>query len=53
MKVMILLACVCFLTGCETYKHQAWTPDGFNYTISRDRQTGELVDYFGVSWQLK
>lgn len=48
------------MTGCETahdagdfYKKQAWTPDSFNYTLERDRNTGDLADYFGLSWSLK
>lgn len=59
---LILLASLCLLamTGCETahdagdfYKKQAWTPDSFNYTLERDRNTGDLADYFGLSWSLK
>lgn len=45
------------LTGCagfhEKYKSQFWTPDSFNYTLQRDRETGDMSDYFGLSWQLK
>ena len=45
---------LCFLTGCASYsKTGNWAPNGVNYTLSRDRQSGELTDYFGVSWQLK
>lgn len=52
-KLALAVACLLCLTGCETYKRQVWTPDGFNYTLSRDRQTGDLTDYFGVTWNLK
>lgn len=46
---LALFSCI----GCETYKRQAWTPDGFNYTVSRDRKTGDQTDYFGATWNLK
>ena len=42
------------LTGCAAYSHTgAWAPNGVNYTIARDRQSGDLTDYVGLSWQLK
>jgi len=42
------------LSGCATYnKTGLYTPDGANYSISRDRQTGDLTDYFGLTWTLK
>lgn len=45
--------CFC-IGGCAAYKHSgALTPDGFNYTISRSRVSGELTDYFGLTWSLK
>lgn len=50
----LLLSAVLFLTGCESYKRTgAWAPDSVNYTLSRERNSGELTDYFGASWQLK
>jgi predicted 3-demethylubiquinone-9 3-methyltransferase (glyoxalase superfamily) len=49
----LLLFFVITLNGCANYKSCRLAPDSINYTISRDRQTGELTDYFGVSWQLK
>ena len=48
-----LTAAVLLGNGCATYSKQAWTPDSLNYTISRDRVTGELVDYVGLTWDLK
>mgnify|MGYP006921428238 CR=1 FL=1 len=55
--LLITLCAVVGLTGCaslnETYKAQPWTPDGFNYTLARDRDTGSLCDYWGLSWSLK
>lgn len=54
LEVLLLMIVLIIITsGCETYKKMSWTPDSINYTISRDRQTGELVDYFGISWTLK
>lgn len=53
MRLLLIILVVITSNGCATYKRQAWTPDGFNYTLSRDRQTGELVDYFGLTWSLK
>jgi len=48
---LILLLPLC---GCASYsKSGFWTPDGVNYTLSRDRQSGDLTDYFGVTWNLK
>jgi len=43
---MFILAVPLWLTGC------AMLPDSVNYTASRDRQTGEWVDYFGASWNV-
>jgi len=39
--------------GCASYKSQWWTPDGFNYTLSRDRETGDMTDLVGFTWNLK
>lgn len=55
-KVFILLAfafIMCLGAGCETYSKSNWTPDSFNYTLQRDRTTGDMSDYFGLSWNLK
>lgn len=54
-KKLILLAglAIIALTGCQTCREQAWTPDSFNYTLQRDRMTGDVSDYFGLSWNLK
>lgn len=50
----IVFLIMLFCSGCASYsKSGKWTPDSVNYTISRDRQTGDLTDYFGASWQLK
>lgn len=51
-----LLSLLC--GGCarwhEEYKKTGWyTPSGFNYTLQRDRVTGDMSDYVGVSWDLK
>jgi type IV secretory pathway VirB3-like protein len=52
--LLIAIALVLVCSGCAAYsKTGAWAPNGLNYTLSRDRQTGDLTDYFGVSWQLK
>lgn len=57
MKTITCLFLIVLLTGCasfkEGYKSQGWTPDGFNYTAQRDRETGDWSDYFGLSWSLK
>lgn len=53
MRTFALLLLAAALTGCAAYKESPWTPDGVNYTLSRDRQTGDLTDYFGVTWNLK
>lgn len=54
---LILIVALATLTGCaslkEGYKDQAWTPDGFNYTLQRERDGGAYSDYFGLSWSLK
>lgn len=56
-NILIALAALSLFTGCagfhEKYKEQVWTPDGFNYTIQRDRRSGDLSDYWGLSWNLK
>jgi len=53
-KLFIMIAAVATMTGCASYKASGpWTPDSVNYTISRERSTGELTDYFGASWSLK
>lgn len=60
-KNLTKLTAICILivplAGCasfhEKYKEQAWTPDGFNYTLQRDRATGEMSDYFGLTWSFK
>lgn len=51
--LLLLLLAVCGCGGCETYSKQGWTPDGINYTLQRDRDTGAMSDYFGLSWSLK
>jgi len=58
MKLLLLaIIAATALTGCtgfrEGYKKQSWTPDGFNYTLSRDRRSGDQTDYFGLNWSLK
>lgn len=51
---LCLLILTLSFSGCAEYaKTGPWAPNGVNYTLSRDRNTGELTDYFGVSWQLK
>lgn len=53
-KIILLLALLALITtGCQTYKESRWTPEGFNYTLQRDRKTGDQSDYFGLSWNLK
>lgn len=58
-KSILLLALVAlFTSGCanlhEKYKNSGpLTPSGFNYTLQRDRETGDMSDYFGLSWDLK
>ena len=40
--------------GCAAYNKTGWwAPDTANYTLSRDRMTGDLTDYWGLSWTLK
>lgn len=58
-SILILCSCVA-LAGCasvdtarEGYKKAGWTPDQFNYTLQRDRHTGDMSDYFGLGWSLK
>lgn len=54
---LILIVALTTLTGCasfkEKYKEQSWTPDSFNYTLQRDRDSDSYSDYFGLSWSLK
>lgn len=52
MKKYMLLLCL-ILNGCAAYNNSSLTPDGFNYTLSRDRQSGDLTDYVGFTWSLK
>lgn len=57
-KTLALLALLVTVgAGCQSmkdaYKSQGWTPDSLNYTLQRDRKTGEQSDYFGLSWSLK
>jgi hypothetical protein len=53
-RTATLLLLAISLAGCAAYRETGhWTPDGFNYTLSRDRQTGDLTDYWGFSWSLK
>lgn len=57
LKRMLAITAVATLaigaSGCAQYSAQKWTPDGFNYTLQRDRETGDMSDYFGMSWNLK
>ena len=54
MKRFVLLTLLITLTGCVAYNKTGWwTPDTLNYTLSRDRMTGDLTDYFGASWTIK
>jgi hypothetical protein len=54
MRMGLLFWALLMLTGgCAAWKRSPWTPDTFNYTISRDRRTGEQVDYLGFGWNLK
>jgi len=55
MRIKILYFLIALtLSGCAAYKETGhWTPDSFNYTLSRDRQSGDLTDYWGFSWSLK
>lgn len=52
-SILLAIIATVLLSGCETYKKQAWTPDSLNYTYARDRKTGDECDYFGVGWSLK
>jgi hypothetical protein len=55
-KITMLAALVAIVTigqGCAQYSAQKWTPDSFNYTLQRDRETGDISDYWGASWNLK
>ena len=56
MATALAVACMELLccTGCASYsKTGAWAPQGANYTLSRDRQTGDLTDYWGLTWSFK
>ena len=57
MKRTLVIIVIAFLlellTGCQTYRNSPLTPDGFNYTLERDRNTGNIADYFGFTWKLK
>ncbi len=56
LSTFVLFVAVCsitLLTGCEMYSRNRWTPDGFSYTVERDRHTGDQADYFGLNWNLK
>jgi hypothetical protein len=54
-KLMAIVAILCVIAGggCASYNNNPLTPDGLNYTLSRDRVSGELVDYVGLTWNLK
>lgn len=56
-KTILIALAIMAATGCagmqEAYNRQVWTPDGLNYTLSRDRASGELCDYVGFTWNLK
>lgn len=56
-RIAVLIAVIAIVPGCasfhEKYKAQVWTPDSFNYTLQRDRETGDMSDYFGFSWGFK
>ncbi len=55
-RAFILFVAFCsigLLSGCEMYSRNRWTPDGFSYTVERDRRTGDQADYFGLNWNLK
>ena len=51
--LLVVVGAAMGLTGCATYRESPLTPEGFNYTLQRDRQTGDISDYFGLSWNLK
>jgi hypothetical protein len=52
-KIVAAILVATALTGCAAWKASPWTPDGFSYTVERDRRTGEQADYFGLNWNLK
>jgi hypothetical protein len=52
-EMRLLLLIPLLLSGCASYKEQVWTPDGFNWTLSRERKSGDIADYFGFTWNLK
>lgn len=54
LSLILLLTCLICCSGCAAYNKTGWyTPDTANYTLSRDRMTGDLTDYWGLSWTLK
>lgn len=56
MKIRIICFALALssMAGCASYsKTGVWAPNGINYTLSRDRQSGDLTDYWGLTWQLK
>lgn len=57
LKLLALMALAFSMNSCASfrtsYQNCPFTPDSVNYTLERDRNTGELSDYFGASWQLK
>jgi hypothetical protein len=53
-RTVLLTILMALFTGCASYSHTSRLfPDSVNYTLSRDRHTGQETDYFGVSWSLK
>jgi hypothetical protein len=60
-KLMAIAAIIAIMSsGCvasekayNAYKNCPLTPDGFNYTLSRDRESNTYADYFGFTWNLK
>ena len=53
LRLIALLVLIIVANGCETYQKSPLTPDSFNYTLQRDRETGNMSDYVGFSWKLK
>lgn len=51
--VLITGGCSTMNSAYEAYKRNPLTPDGFNYTLSRDRESNTYADYFGLTWNLK
>ncbi len=54
-KIILLLVCLGFLTGCASYSKTGWyTPDGFSYTYAADHEGFKPAQhYFGLNWSLK